>query len=133
MWCGSMTTKKTTSVCGHGKLVTSVVMNDPERHCRPMSSRTHQRVTPWELSTHRLTHSCLNPGCICPARDPNQSRKFTESAIYKVRAGNPFEGEWVASCATDNCGYFGEFISLHKFSTHILTHNLSASIDWAHL
>lgn len=65
-----------------------------------------QRFNPSDLVTHRLTHDFLGPGCLCSLRDP-QRPDFVESAIYLSTMGST-TGEYVASCAYGQCGYFGE-------------------------
>lgn len=77
-------------------------------HCIPIASRpcaNKERVRPSELQEHRMTHRVLGPCCLCPmhASQPD----FVEAAIYVLPVG-PFSGQYVASCAQDRCGYFGE-------------------------
>jgi hypothetical protein len=71
---------------------------------RPVVDRA--RVRPSDLQDYRVSHRLLGPCCLCPMTDPNQP-DFVEAAIYVVTAG-PFSGQYVASCARDQCGYFGE-------------------------
>ena len=44
---------------------------------------------------------------------------FVEAAIYLVTSG-AYAGEYVASCATDNCGYLGEFCCLPTMGLLVL-------------
>jgi hypothetical protein len=49
----------------------------------------------------------LGPCCLCPLINPT-GPDFVEAAIYLATSGT-YAGEYVASCATDNCGYLGKF------------------------
>ena len=54
------------------------------------------------------TNNMLGPCCLCPlinSKGPN----FVEAVIYLATSGT-YAGEYVASCAVDNCGYLGEFL-----------------------
>jgi hypothetical protein len=42
-------------------------------------------------------------------KDENQP-DFVEAAIYEVEAGSAYQGEYVASCARNQCGYFGKLL-----------------------
>jgi hypothetical protein len=64
-----------------------------------------QRVAPSELEAHRFSHDMLGPCCMCPLLRPCEDN-FSEAAIFLVTRGQHF-GEYVAGCATNECGYLG--------------------------
>jgi hypothetical protein len=66
-----------------------------------------ERVPPSDLRLHRLSHEVLGPCCLCPL-DRNKE-EFVESAISMVARGR-YAGEYVATCAKDECNYFGEIL-----------------------
>ena len=70
-----------------------------------------RRVPPSDLSDYRIGYDFRAPCCLC-ASNPN-SFGFTESEIYRALSG-PYEGEYVAGCAADICGYISkpEFASM---------------------
>jgi hypothetical protein len=70
---------------------------------RPVTE-TGERVTPSDLSAHRISHCFVGPCCLC-ARNTAMSQ-YVESDIRMATDG-PFFGEYVASCATNECGYLG--------------------------
>jgi hypothetical protein len=63
------------------------------------------RVEPKELRRHRNTHYMFGPNCLCPMMEIGMP-DFVEAAIYSISKG-PLAGQYVASCAQDNCGYLG--------------------------
>jgi hypothetical protein len=69
-------------------------------------SNNGERVSPSELQNHRVSHHMLGPCCLCPLVDQYKP-DFVEAAIYVAGTGT-FAGEYVASCAQDQCGYFGK-------------------------
>jgi hypothetical protein len=72
---------------------------------RPVNDN-EQRIQPSDLEDHRRSHQFLGPCCICPATDEHQP-EFVEATIRVMRTGH-FAGKYVASCASDACGYLGE-------------------------
>lgn len=72
----------------------------------PRPCANGERVRPSELQDHRKSHQVLGPCCLCPMTDTSQP-DFVEAAIYVLPVG-PFSGQYVTSCARDQCGYFGE-------------------------
>ena len=72
----------------------------------PRPCANEERIRPSELQDHRVTHRVLGPCCLCPMVHASQP-DFVEAAIYVLPVG-PFSGQYVASCAQDRCGYFGE-------------------------
>jgi hypothetical protein len=64
------------------------------------------RVQPSDLRYHRLSHQMLGPCCLCPLADSARP-DFVEAAMYMASVG-PYAGQYVASCAQDQCGYFSK-------------------------
>jgi hypothetical protein len=62
-------------------------------------------VPPSELCSHRLSHNVQGPCCPCPLQN-NVDKFFMESTICMVHHGR-YAGEYVATCAKDECDYFG--------------------------
>ena len=92
---------------GHGKqlfyyIIDGLYLQYPSG--RPSTEMSH--ITPSQLWSHRISHCMLGPCCFCPLADP-YAPDFVESAIYR-RTESPYMGEWVATCARNKCGYFGE-------------------------
>jgi hypothetical protein len=71
-------------------------------------STMEARVPPSDLRNYRLSHCMLGPCCLCPLADQN-GPDFVEAAIYPSGA---LSGEYVASCASEKCGYFGKSLEL---------------------
>jgi hypothetical protein len=71
-----------------------------------------ERVSPSDLRFHRLSHAMLGPCCLCPLLK-NSGEDFVESAIYMVGHGL-YAGEYVASCANGECGYFGKCLTRER-------------------
>ncbi|PIL33182.1 hypothetical protein GSI_04632 [Ganoderma sinense ZZ0214-1] len=57
-------------------------------------------VAPEDLREHRASRDFLGPCCLCPALTGENTRTFVEAAMY-----DRGDGEFVAMCATDDCGY----------------------------
>jgi hypothetical protein len=74
------------------------------RKLRPWNGGS--RLSPSEIQEYRQTHDMLGPGCLCPMVNQD-GPEFVEAAIYMVRTGH-LAGQYVASCALDQCGYLGE-------------------------
>ena len=64
-----------------------------------------ERVTPSDLLDYRVTHLLKAPCCLCPLKMGTD--QYIESAIFIARRGR-LQGEYIACCATDECGYLGE-------------------------
>jgi hypothetical protein len=65
----------------------------------------------------------LGPSCLCPLKDHSMP-DFVEAAIYSISKG-PLAGKYVASCAEDKCGYFGE--REHSDSDRLqITHHMNS-------
>lgn len=78
---------------------------------RPSNSTlTQGRVKPSDLQDYRQSHRMLGPCCLCPMQDATQP-DFVEAAMYMITVGL-LSGEYVASCARNRCGYFGEPLPL---------------------
>src|ERR1700676_1486706 len=80
---------------------------------RPTS--TQGRVHPSILQDHRMSNRMLGPCCLCPMTDASKP-DFIKSAIY-VASGGDWEGQYVATCAKDLCGYCG----MPPCASHTLT------------
>ncbi|KAI1796704.1 hypothetical protein LXA43DRAFT_1057573 [Ganoderma leucocontextum] len=57
-------------------------------------------VAPENLREHRTSHDFLGPCCFCPALPGENTVGFVETAML-----DRGDGEFVAMCAADNCGY----------------------------
>jgi hypothetical protein len=82
---------------------------------RRPSDETDQRVKPPALNSLRLTHLFKGPSCYCAWL---QGGRYTEAKIgLALRTGGPSGisdaclGQFVAICAEQRCGYFGEFLN----------------------
>lgn len=69
-------------------------------------STTKSRVHPSDLRDYRMSHRMLGPCCFCPLAEETQP-DYVEAPIYMASLGES-AGQYVASCARDRCGYFGE-------------------------
>jgi hypothetical protein len=58
------------------------------------------------MHDYRMSHRMLRPCCLCPEIDATKP-DFVESAIY-VASNGDWEGQYVATCAKDLCGYYGK-------------------------
>ena len=65
-----------------------------------------ERVTPFDLAAHRLSHHFLGPRCLCMLTN---CHIHLEAAMVIRRRGQ-YAGEYVACCVTGRCGYFGEHL-----------------------
>lgn len=63
-------------------------------------------VPPERLRPHRMTHTMINPCCLCPRLDGTS--ELVEAAILIMRDG-PWSGEVVALCAQGRCGYMSKY------------------------
>ena len=75
-------------------------------HILSRPTNGEERVTPSALREHRQTHQFLGLCCLCPLFAPNGQGVYVEAAMYLATSG-PFAGEYVAQCATGECGYLG--------------------------
>ena len=86
---------------------------------RPVDSETGERIKPSEFECHRRTHGLLAPCCLCAIVE---GRGYTETRIGVAetvtqdltRNQSVLNGEIVAVCGKQQCGYFRE-----RFSRHI--------------
>jgi hypothetical protein len=62
------------------------------------------RVPPSDFTNYRTVREFKGPCCLCASDAAADS--YTESAVYLALSG-PYDGEYVAGCASDRCGYFG--------------------------
>ena len=65
-------------------------------------------MAPSDLCNFQSSYQFQGPGCLCPLRDHGEPA-FIESAIFCVVEGD-FIGEYVACCARDRCGYYGQLL-----------------------
>ena len=70
-------------------------------------THTPMRIAPDAMRQYRSTNDMLGPCCLCLLINP-MGPDFVEATIYLATSG-AYAGEYVASCATDNCGSLGEF------------------------
>lgn len=91
---------------GHGELY-STARCQPELmfNCERPRPSCAARIPPSDMQTHRISYRMLGPCCLCPLMDINKP-DFVEAAIYMATDGEQ-AGQFVASCAKDECGYFG--------------------------
>ncbi|KAH6872106.1 hypothetical protein BKA70DRAFT_1449073 [Coprinopsis sp. MPI-PUGE-AT-0042] len=80
----------------------------------PSNYETGERIAPSELEDHRRTHHFMAPCCLCAI---STDEGYVESKIGLVLvapgANKPeVNGEYVAQCALNRCGYF---IPLERF------------------
>ncbi|KAH6869708.1 hypothetical protein BKA70DRAFT_1451785 [Coprinopsis sp. MPI-PUGE-AT-0042] len=82
----------------------------------PASPETGERVTPSDLEGHRRTHHFMAPCCLCVI---TLEELYVEAKIGLVAvamaSGSPrieVNGEYVAQCALNRCGYF---VPLERF------------------
>lgn len=73
-------------------------------------------MAPEKLIDFRTSHEFKAPSCLCASNAAGID--YTESDIYVAVEGE-FWGEYVASCATDRCGYLSK--SPHFNVEHCLT------------
>lgn len=85
-----------------------------------------ERIPVFRLAEYRATHLLKFPCCLCA----RLLDIVTESAVY-IAATGEYRGFWVASCAKDMCGYFGEYAHecLARFRSNIS--NSAAPKVWA--
>lgn len=68
-----------------------------------------ERVTPSNLTDHRISHRFLGPCCICPAIIEGRT-EFTEASFAMLISGRR-AGQYVARCASGECKYIGELLA----------------------
>ena len=64
-----------------------------------------EQIKPCDLAAYRNTHDFQGPCCLCAAHDGS----YKESAFFKAAAGE-YMGEYVAGCASSQCGYLGKIL-----------------------
>ncbi|KAJ2911362.1 hypothetical protein MD484_g9052, partial [Candolleomyces efflorescens] len=83
----------------------------------PIEVETGRRVFPSELQEHKRSHTYLNPCCLCAYL---LGVPYVESRVGIVEIVQPHQdrdpsilnGEYVATCANNGCGYF---VCLERF------------------
>ena len=95
---------------GHGKMPNIQNPKNGFAHYAVLNHRPTRRpvrITPDAMRQYRSTNDMLGLCCLCPLINPT-GPDFVEAAIYLATSGT-YVGQYVASCAKDNCGYLGEF------------------------
>ncbi|KAH6885584.1 hypothetical protein BKA70DRAFT_1444977 [Coprinopsis sp. MPI-PUGE-AT-0042] len=74
----------------------------------PANPETGERIAPSDLEAHRRTHHFKAPCCLCAIR---LEEAYVEAKIGLVAVASDapkpeVNGEYVAQCALDRCGYF---------------------------
>lgn len=116
MQCFSITVTLTSFALGNGKRIQHFFKNiykltNVRRPSKEDSvDELRARITPSDLREYRISHRMLGPCCLCPMIDINQP-DFVEAAMYMPSTG-PFAGQYIATCARDQCGYFGKLALL---------------------
>nr|VWP02190.1 Ubiquitin carboxyl-terminal hydrolase 7 [Ganoderma boninense] len=81
-----------------------VLQFDPERQVLSSwlwpNDHSGALVEPEKLRQYRASYDFLGPGCFCPAMSSEITSSFVEAAIL-----DRGDGEFVAVCPTDSCGY----------------------------
>lgn len=81
------------------------------RPCRePDGEEGGDRVPPSELDEYRRHHHIRFPCCLCPMASAEPDA-YTEASIFLVTTGR-LAGEYVASCPTGKCKYWGKLFLL---------------------
>jgi hypothetical protein len=90
-------------VRGLGKFLSNQTVADHSPSVRPTMGGS--RVKPCDIEDYRSTHQMNRPSCLCPMIYLN-GLDIVESTIRVCTTG-PFAGEYVATCAREECGYPG--------------------------
>ena len=102
----------------------------PKFSNRPCDPQSGELIAPSQLEDHCRTHLVRPPCCLCPIAT---GKGYSSSRISIVQASQPdsdgstsiLNGEYVASCASGRCGYFGTFNdSAYKSLTHLTNSQL---------
>jgi len=75
-----------------------------------------RRVPPSDLPDYRNSHRLDNPYCLCLLFVTSRAATPNEVAIFIETVG-AYSGEYVAKCAKNECGYFGESTACPNFQT----------------
>ncbi|KAH6891577.1 hypothetical protein BKA70DRAFT_1234167 [Coprinopsis sp. MPI-PUGE-AT-0042] len=82
----------------------------------PASLETGERITPSDLEGHRRTHYFMAPCCLCAiSREEAYVEAKIGLVVVPVASGSArleVNGEYVAQCALNRCGYF---VPLERF------------------
>ncbi|TEB38581.1 hypothetical protein FA13DRAFT_1784901 [Coprinellus micaceus] len=84
----------------------------------PCDSSTGDRVLPGELEGHRRSHTFRGPSCLCAFLDGGEYAETQFGIVEGIRGaglarnGSVLNGEYVAVCARNRCGYFQQFYPL---------------------
>lgn len=69
------------------------------------------RLNPADFNQYRKSHQFRGPFCLCSLKFEDQAEDV-EAAIYVAKSGICL-GEYVLSCARNNCGYFSQSVFLY--------------------
>ena len=79
------------------------------------------------MQEYRISHRMLGPCCLCPMVDTRKP-SFVEAAIYMASDGE-HAGQFVATCAKNECGYFGALSYIVSVDClHMLLHSTIGKI-----
>jgi hypothetical protein len=67
------------------------------------TNRRGDKIYPSQFATYRETHVFRYPCCLCATGDT-----YVEASVFQRRHGIS-QGDYVAECATSNCGYMCKF------------------------
>jgi hypothetical protein len=82
----------------NGSILTTHFVTDKHR---PVND-DGERVAPSDLLEYRRLHNFQGPTCLCVTENSGN-----EAAIF-ISTEDESLGEYVAACASGNCGYWGE-------------------------
>lgn len=71
------------------------------------------RVTPTDLADHRMSHEFKAPCCLCASTLGGTS--YTET-VFHMEVTGEHRGRYVASCATNSCGYISKSSSIIQYA-----------------
>lgn len=71
----------------------------------------------------------LGPCCLCPLVNP-RGLDFVEAAMYFTTTGS-HAGQYIASCAKDQCGYLGDFQSYVLFDIELVVLSPGIQCQWS--
>lgn len=78
---------------------------DTNMHYRPLDE-SGNRLKPADFNEYRKSHYFRGPLCLCSLKFENQTADV-EAPVYVAKSGICL-GEYVSSCAQNNCDYFSQ-------------------------
>jgi len=91
------------------------VDTEPEHSTRRPLDRNGALLKPSDLNIHRDSHVFFGPCCLCPLVE-NDARNIVEAMMVMDNPKNRPVGEYVAKCARQKCGYFGQWLRVQPFN-----------------